>query len=101
MTDKLASSECVIGEIQILLQMFLDLLTEIVDNDILNKVVKYYKINFEKKAQYNISTIHKVKGETHTATLVVETFNRAYDLFHLLKLLQGKKFNGANIDKKN
>jgi len=113
-TDKLASSECVIDEIRTLLQMFLDLYGNIIDDDILNNVIKNYKINFEKKAQHNIykydndginfdihiSTIHKVKGETHIATLVLETFNRGYDLFHLLKLLQGRKFSAANVDKK-
>ena len=114
MTDKLASSECIMDEMQTLLQIFLNLLTETVDNDFLNKIIKNYKINFDKKAQHNIykydnnginfdiniSTIHKVKGETHTATLVIETYNRAYDLYHLLKLLQGKRFAGANTDKK-
>ena len=39
----------------------------------------------------HISTIHKAKGETHTATLVLETFNNGYDLNQLLGLLMDKK----------
>ena len=80
----------------------------------LDVIIEKYKIDVEKKSKQNIykyedgdinleieiSTIHKVKGETHTATLIVETFKNGYDLFHLLKLLQGKKFAGANKDKK-
>ncbi|PIF71303.1 UvrD-helicase domain-containing protein [Flavobacterium sp. 2] len=36
-------------------------------------------------------TIHSVKGETHTATLYLETFTRTYDLSKLLPLLNGKQ----------
>lgn len=113
-TKKLASQECVRNDLEILLQKFLDFFSETLDRDLLNVIIKKYKIDVEKKSKQNlykhedddinfeieISTIHKVKGETHTATLVVETFKNGYDLFHLLKLLQGKKFAGANEDKK-
>jgi superfamily I DNA/RNA helicase len=113
-TKKLASQECVRDDLEILLQKFLDLFSETLDRDLLNVIIEKYKIDIEKKSKHNlykhedgdinfeieISTIHKVKGETHTATLVVETFKNGYDLFHLLKLLQGKKFAGANEDKK-
>lgn len=113
-TKKLASQECVKDDIKILLQIFLDLFEETLDTDSLCTIIEQYKVDIESKSQkniykyendnihfdINISTIHKVKGETHTATLVVETFNRGYDLFHLLKLLQGKKFAGANTNKK-
>ena len=113
-TEKLALKECVKEEIRTLLQIFLDLISKIVDMDILDIVIKNYKVNLENKTKQNIyryenngisfdiniSTIHKVKGETHTATLVIETFNRGYDLFHLLKLLKGRRFAGANQDKK-
>ncbi len=34
-------------------------------------------------------TIHGVKGETHTATLFLETFNRAYDIEKVLPLISG------------
>lgn len=39
----------------------------------------------------SFSTIHKAKGETHTATLVLETYKKGYDLHQLLPLLKGKK----------
>lgn len=48
----------------------------------------------------HISTIHKSKGETHTATLVMETYNRAYDFNQLLPLLKGKKLNKFSAKKK-
>lgn len=113
-TQKLASKECVREDLEILLQKYLDLFSETLDKDLLDVIIEKYKIDVEKKSKQNIykyedgdinleieiSTIHKVKGETHTATLIVETFKNGYDLFHLLKLLQGKKFAGANKDKK-
>ncbi len=36
-----------------------------------------------------LSTIHGVKGQTHTATLVLETFDRTHDLKKVLKSLKG------------
>lgn len=39
----------------------------------------------------SVSTIHRAKGETHTATLVMETFKKGYDINQLLPLLKGKK----------
>jgi len=113
-TQKLASQECVRDDLETLLQKFLDLFSETLDKELLNVIIEKHKIEVEKKSKQNIykykdgdinfeieiSTIHKVKGETHTATLIVETFKNGYDLFHLLKLLQGKKFAGANEDKK-
>jgi len=38
-----------------------------------------------------VGTIHKVKGETHGATLVLETFMRAHDLKALLPYLSGEQ----------
>lgn len=38
-----------------------------------------------------VTTIHSVKGQTHTATLILETyFKKTYDLKHLLPFLEGK-----------
>ncbi len=37
----------------------------------------------------HLSTIHGVKGETHDATLVMETKNRNYDIGHLLNHIAG------------
>lgn len=114
MINKLASQECVQDDIGIFVKIFLDVLEKPLDTECLCDIIKKYKIDIEKKSQKNIykyeygdvsfdieiSTIHKVKGETHTATMVVETFKNGYDLFNLLKLLQGRKFAGASIDKK-
>ncbi|UUO22398.1 ATP-dependent helicase [Colwellia sp. M166] len=46
------------------------------------------------------SKIHKAKGETHTATLILETYNRTYDLHQLLPLLKGKRQKSAIAKKK-
>ena len=43
-------------------------------------------------------SIHSVKGETHTATLVVDTFNRTHHLKKLKPWLAGKKRYGAEED---
>ena len=43
-------------------------------------------------------SIHSVKGETHTATLVVDTFNRTHHLKKLKPWLAGKKRYGAGED---
>ena len=45
------------------------------------------------------STIHKVKGETHDATLYLETeYKNKSDLDHVLPLFQGKKLGSGKID---
>lgn len=43
-----------------------------------------------------LGSIHSVKGETHTATLVLESFNQTYHLKALKKWLLGKKTGGEN-----
>lgn len=44
----------------------------------------------ERRLPIRFETVHAVKGETHTATLLVETFsNKAYDLKTLLPILTG------------
>ena len=113
-TQKLSASECVKDEIRTLLENFLTLVGETIAIDTLNIIIENYEIKFGKTFNSNVykyedgdinfdidvSTIHKVKGETHTATLVLETFNRNYDLYHLLKLLQNKRHTNANQTKK-
>ncbi|WP_370661077.1 hypothetical protein [Psychrosphaera algicola] len=47
-----------------------------------------------------VSTIHRAKGETHTATLIMETYNKGYDINQLLPLLKGKKKKGLEAKKK-
>jgi len=44
----------------------------------------------------SVSSIHGVKGETHLATLVVETFYGAHYLKNLLPWLSGAKSNGED-----
>jgi hypothetical protein len=40
--------------------------------------------------EIEVGTIHSAKGETHAATLVVETFSRTHDLQKLLPVLTGQ-----------
>lgn len=47
-----------------------------------------------------ISTIHKAKGETHTATLLLETYRNGYDINQLLPLLKGNKCKNFLAKKK-
>ena len=37
-----------------------------------------------------VSTVHGVKGQTHTATLYLETFRYNYDIFGIIEYLKGK-----------
>lgn len=49
----------------------------------------------------DIDTVHGVKGETHTATLYLETFyNKHTDIERALKYLLGKEKKKLNIDEK-
>ena len=48
----------------------------------------------------SVSTIHRAKGETHTATLIMETYKKGYDINQLLPLLKGKKKKGFLAKKK-
>lgn len=113
-TQKLVIPECAKDEVRGLLDSFLALIGETMDDDTLNMVIEKYEIKVKNKLNTNVykyeagganfdievSTIHRVKGETHIATLVLETFNRSYDLYHLIKLFQGRRHAGANVDKK-
>jgi len=117
--EKLLRLECVIDEVKELLQIFLDLKNETLDEASLDNCIKNYHIEIDKKQSkqniyeysqdgtefdIHIATIHKVKGETHTATLVLETYYYTYDLSTLLETLQGGKSNDGkriNIKKKS
>lgn len=48
------------------------------------------------KINIRLNSIHAVKGETHTATLVMESFYHAYHLKKLKGWLLGKKCGGAS-----
>ncbi|MED4779352.1 UvrD-helicase domain-containing protein [Brevibacillus choshinensis] len=41
------------------------------------------------KIPIQISTVHSVKGETHTATLYLETFYRMYDIESIMEYMKG------------
>lgn len=104
-TKKLYHRECVFEEIKEKLKIILDLLTKELNENSLKEIIKNYKVTLSYKTSKNIfkytqddikfdidiSTIHKVKGETHTATLVLETFKNKPDLAILLNLFKGKK----------
>lgn len=74
------------------------------DKDLLEKIVLEYKVEGRKKGgdtisfkdndkgfDIHVSTVHKVKGETHTGTLILETYKNGYDINQLLPLLKGKR----------
>ena len=42
----------------------------------------------------DVSSVHAVKGETHTATLMLETFYSGYDLHRILPYLKGQEATG-------
>ncbi len=112
-TQKLVNFECIKDEVRGLLDSFLVLIGETIDDDTLNMVIEKYEIKVKNKLNTNVyqyedgdinfdievSTIHKVKGETHTATLVLETFKDGYDLFQLLDYLKNKS-NKLKLDSK-
>jgi DNA helicase II / ATP-dependent DNA helicase PcrA len=101
---KLNSKKCIKSNLEKLLVVILEVLEEPpIDSTTLSDIEKNYKIDFDKNKNSNvyhhnvknisfdisISTIHAVKGETHTATLVLETFKDGYDVHQLLELLKG------------
>jgi len=50
------------------------------------------------KVQIQVGSIHSVKGETHTATLVLDTFFRTHNIAKLKPWLLGKKLGGRTED---
>ena len=98
MTKKLYIGTCIKDDLQSLIKIILDLHTKIINISILDIIIKNYKIDFDRVSNNNIythidgdtsfdieiKTIHKAKGETHTATLVLETYKDGYDIFQLL-----------------
>lgn len=57
----------------------------------------YYQIN-DKSLPVQLTTIHSVKGETHNATLLLETFYYAHELLQVLPLLKGEVCKQAASD---
>lgn len=105
------------GELNLYLRMSLEALSEYLefeyDEGLLILVISNYKLDKNQQNQdivsldyddemldISISTVHKAKGETHTATLILETYNRGYDLYQLLPLLKGRKKKAFPAKKK-
>jgi len=53
-------------------------------------------IEGSRSVDIDVGTIHSAKGQTHTATLVVETFFKKHDLADLLAWLLGDKYGAGN-----
>jgi len=51
----------------------------------------YEATHLDQTVELTFDTIHAVKGETHTATLYLETYNRTYDIHKLLPLICGSQ----------
>ena len=49
------------------------------------------------QVRIEVSTIHGVKGETHTATLYLETFYYAYDVLRIMEYLKGNYSKPAQV----
>jgi superfamily I DNA/RNA helicase len=97
--DKLSKKECVLEEMQKLLDIFLKIKNKELNKELLERIIQKYKYkntktnkNIYKKdgIEITVSTIHKVKGETHTATLVLDTFHQTYNVFQFIKHLVGE-----------
>ena len=56
-----------------------------------------YKMD-EREVKIKVGSIHSVKGQTHTATLVLETFWHAHNLKSLLPWLCGSKSGGQTAN---
>lgn len=53
------------------------------------------------KIDIRLSSIHQAKGQTHLATLVLETFQNSHVLHGLMNWLLGKRQNGAECGPQN
>ena len=104
-TKLLYLDSCAKNDLQNLIKIILDLYSKTIDIDVLDMTIRNYKMNFERISKNNIytysdgninfnleiKTIHKAKGETHTATLVFDTYKDGYDIFQLLDSFKGIK----------
>ena len=107
--QKLNDEECSYEILKEKIQKILDLFEKSIDEQKLQNIIKNYKLEATQKTNKNkfsysagdinfdidITTIHKAKGETHTATLVLETYYYDFDLKQLLKLLKGQTIASA------
>lgn len=63
------------------------------------KVDAYIHTREQRKISIDVSNIHSVKGETHTATLYLETFYKKYDIQSMIEYMKGnhKPPKGATL----
>jgi DNA helicase-2/ATP-dependent DNA helicase PcrA len=54
-----------------------------------------------REVQIRVGSIHSVKGKTHTATLVLETFWHEHNIASLLPWLSGDKSGGSDVGKRD
>ncbi len=59
-------------------------------SDIPVKANMYTHIHNGHQINIEVSTVHGVKGQTHTATLYLETFHYKYDIIRIIEYLKGK-----------
>ncbi|MGG4471201.1 UvrD-helicase domain-containing protein [Paenibacillus alvei] len=59
-----------------------------IDSELINTYTHSFIGNGEDEVKINLDTVYNVKGETHTATLYLETFYKKYDLLNLIDYLK-------------
>jgi len=82
---------------------FLKIPQEIIDGNTTENKTNIYEYNDESgtKIPIKINTIHGEKGETHTATLYLETYyNKKYDSERIKEQLEGNLLNEAEKGEK-
>jgi hypothetical protein len=53
----------------------------------------------DRQVEIKLGSIHSVKGQTHLATLLLETFLRTHDVKKVLPFLEGKKPTNSNDER--
>jgi hypothetical protein len=76
---------------------FLQICEETTEENILHKSSNnYIYTTGDDEVSIEFATVHSVKGETHTATLYLETFYRTLDIKRMIQYFIGKKQNKPN-----
>jgi len=68
-------------------------------NDLVSENQNIYTSTVVPEIQIMLDTVHSVKGETHKATLYLETFNNKHDLENILPFLKGQ-YDKKLVEKK-
>ena len=53
----------------------------------------------DRQVEIKLGSIHSVKGQTHLATLLLETFLRTHDVKKILPFLEGKESKNSNDER--